>query len=206
MIRTIGALVQEPSRARWRRAVSLYVFACTGTAALLGALLGCLGLLVRHLFFRSTYSFYDNIVSIAIGALAIAYALSDAGLLALPRPTLMLAVPVSWWRWWRPYGAALAYGAALGIGLTTRIFFGAFYVLCAYCILAGNSVYGALLIGTYGFARAIIIIPASRTVYASCTNSEARLNGLLASLTNAKLIVALPLILFGTLLIVSAIL
>ena len=77
----------------------------------------------------------------------------------------MRAVPVTWWRRWQPYGAALAYGAALGLGLTTRIHFGAFYVVCALAVLGGEPGYGALLMGTYGAARALVLFPASWGAY-----------------------------------------
>jgi hypothetical protein len=77
----------------------------------------------------------------------------------------MHAVPVTWWRLWRPYGAALAYGAALGLGLTTRIHIGAFYVLCALAVLQGEPGRGALLLGTYGAARALVLVPASWGAY-----------------------------------------
>ena len=73
-----------------------------------------------------------------IGLLALAYAVSDVGLLRLPRPNLTQAVPITWWRRWQPYGAALAYGSALGLGVMTRIPFGAFYVLCTWCVLKGD--------------------------------------------------------------------
>jgi hypothetical protein len=148
MIRTIGSLVQEPfNTKRWLFATSLYTLACISTSILLGASLSSIGMMVhslismvdQHVLFRT------NIEDALIGGLAIAYALSDMGLFRLPRPTLMNAVPVTWWRWWRPYGGALAYGAALGLGVTTRIQFGAFYILCIWCMFKGNLLYGAIL-------------------------------------------------------------
>ena len=41
-----------------------------------------------------------------IGVLALAYALSDVGVMPLPRPVLREAVPITWWRWWRPSDTA----------------------------------------------------------------------------------------------------
>lgn len=137
--------------------------------------------------------------------MALAYAVSDVGIIPLPRPRLMNAVPVTWWRWWRPYGAALAYGAALGLGVTTRVQFGAFYILCLWCLFKGNTAYGGALMGLYGATRALTLIPASLGVYGSndCRTSERRLGKILRLLGSAKLIVAMGLVLFGTFVLAS---
>ena len=159
MICTIGSLVQETSnRWRWLLSVSLFTIACLGSSMLLGALLGALGYLVRG-WVRATFVHvaFPHAGAWLIGLLALAYAVSDVGLLRLPRPNLTQAVPITWWRRWQPYGAALAYGSALGLGVMTRIPFGAFYVLCTWCVLKGDPTYGALLLGTYGAMRAFVL-------------------------------------------------
>jgi hypothetical protein len=167
MIGTIGSLVEEASdRRRWPLAAGLYIAACLSTAALLGAALGAIGHLAHGLVCGGAGCiWYPPAAACCVGTLAIAYAAADLGLVHLPRPSLMHAVPVAWWRRWRPYGAALAYGAALGLGLTTRIHFGAFYVLCALALLGGDPNRGALLLGTYGAARALVLVPASWGAY-----------------------------------------
>lgn len=167
MIGTIGSLVKETSdRRHWPLAFGLYAAACMGAAALLGAAFGATGRLARGLASATGGGAWLPLAGgWLIGTLAIAYAFADLGLIRLPRPTLMQAVPVTWWRRWRPYGAALAYGAALGLGLTTRIHFGAFYVLCALTIMQGEPGRGALLFGTYGAARALVLAPASWGAY-----------------------------------------
>ena len=167
MIGTIGSLVEEASdRRRWPLAASLYIVASLGTASLLGAALGAIGRLAHDLVCgRAGCSWFPTAAAWCVGTLAIAYAAADLGLVRLPRPSLMHAVPVTWWRLWRPYGAALAYGGALGLGLTTRIHFGAFYVLCALAVLQGEPGRGALLLGTFGTARALILVPASWGAY-----------------------------------------
>jgi hypothetical protein len=209
MIRTIGSLVQEPLNTKcWFFATSLYTLACISTSILLGTSLSVVGLLVH-----SVISAVDqhgllrtNVEDILIGGLAIVYALSDFGLFRLPRPTLMNAVPVTWWRKWRPYGGALTYGAALGLGMTTRIHFGAFYILCIWCMFKGNLLYGAILMGLYGAVRALVLFPTSRYIYGSCANSASSLSRLTLSLETAKVIVGVVLILFGTYTVVSIIL
>src|SRR5919107_594840 len=167
MIGTIGSLVEEATnRQRWPLAASLYIAACLGTSALLGAALGTIGQVGHGIICGgASCSWFPAAAAWCIGTLAVAYAAAALGLVPLPRPTLMHAVPVTWWRWWRPYGAALAYGAALGLGLTTRIHFGAFYVLCALAVLGGEPGRGALLLGTYGAARGLVLVPASWGAY-----------------------------------------
>lgn len=207
MIGTIGSLVQETSnRWRWLLSASLYTVACLGTAMLLGATLGALGHLMRALI-RSTavYGAFPHAAAWLISLLALAYAVSDVGLLRLPRPTLRQAVPITWWRWWRPYGAALAYGAALGIGVMTWIPFGAFYVLCTWCVLKGDPTYGALLMGTYGALRALVLFPASWGLYCHRTAITEWFSSPLFNLWRAQQILAVALIMFGTSVFVSSI-
>jgi len=202
MIGTIGSLVQEtPYSGRWIIATCIYTVACLSTSSLLGACLGTLGLLIRNIPFA--HASVSTIGLLLVGFLSVAYACSDVGLMRLPRPCITQAVPVTWWRWWRPYGAALAYGAALGFGVTTHIQFGAFYVLCVWCVQKGNTAYGAVLIGIYGIVRALMIIPTSRDVYSRDQNSGDRLICYLSYLENFKFVVAVVLALFGALVIGS---
>lgn len=167
MIGTIGSLVEEASdRRRWPLAAGLYIVACLGTAALVGAALGASGHLARGLACPVTdCTWFPSPGAWLVAALAMAYAAADLGLVRLPRLTLAQAVPVTWWQRWPPSVAAVAYGGALGLGLTTRIHFGAFYVLCALSVLHGNPGWGALLFGTFGAARALVLLPASWGAY-----------------------------------------
>jgi hypothetical protein len=208
MIGTIGFLVQETSnRWRWLLSASLYTVACLGTAMLLGTFLGALGHFLRGWVQGiALYTAFPYAGAWLIGLLALAYAVSDVGLLRLPRPMLRPAVPITWWRRWRPYGAALAYGAALGIGVMTQIPFGAFYVLCTWCVLKGDATYGAMLMGTYGAARALMIFPASWGLYCHRTAITEWFSSPLFSLWRAQRILAVVLIMFGTLVLVSTVL
>lgn len=199
MIGTIGSLVQETlNRWRWLASASLYTVACAGTATLFGAALGGFGHIVRSVLCGVVdCSAVPFLAAWLVGLLAIAYAMSDIGLILLPRPTLMYAVPLAWWRLWRPYGAALVYGAALGLGVTTAIAFGSFYVICVVSILKGDVAYGSLLLGTYGAARALVIFPASRILYTCRTATKDSLSRVLASLPHAQGIVAVSLVALG---------
>lgn len=163
MIGTIGSLVQVTSkRRRWLVVASLYSGACLSSAVLLGATVSLVGRGVASLAAPvAEWSALRLPAQVLLGALAVAYGLSDLGVIRLPRPIIATAVPVTWWRQWGPYRAALAYGAALGLGITTRIPFGAFYIVCLWCAFGADPVYGAALMGTYGAARGLVIFPVS---------------------------------------------
>ena len=47
------------------------------------------------------------------------------------------------------------------LGIMTRVPFWGFYVLCVWCVLKGNPLYGAVLLGTYGLLRALVLLPVS---------------------------------------------
>lgn len=222
MIATIGSLVQETStRMRWWFASALYVAACICTSAVLGACLGGLGRIGRNML-CSLISVHGacgpgdvNIATVPaalVGLIALAYAASDLGLVRMPRPHVMYAVPVTWWRRWQPYGASLAYGAALGLGVTTRILFGGFYVLGAWCVVRGDIAYAALLMGTYGATRALTLVPASWYTYRPSSTAEAcgtetwseRLVALPGHLASAREFISVIIALFGSLILMSA--
>lgn len=207
MIGTIGALVQKPSnRWHWLLSASLYTLACVSTALLLGTSLGVLGHLLQEWVLAATLNAaFPHLGVWLIGLLSLAYAFSDLGFLPMPRPTLAHAVPITWWRWWKPYGAALAYGAALGLGITTFIPFGAFYVLCSWCVLKGDPIYGALLMGTYGAMRALVIFPVSWGLHCHHTPISEWGSSPFFNQWRAQQIVAIALIMFGTLVLVSTV-
>jgi len=194
MISTIGSLVQvTQQRFRWALAAVLFASSTAASAILFGAILGTLGALLRR---PVTYLLgpvgVPHLGLFAVGTVAVAYACSDLGMVRLPRPHFMAAVPVTWWRRWQPYGASAAYGAALGLGLTTRIAFGAFYAVCAACVVSASPGYGAALMGTYGVVRGASIFPSSaallrvrtcEALFSGRAFQESRLRYLLALLT-----------------------
>lgn len=197
MISTIGSLVQETTnRLRWLLATGLYISGCMGTSLILGSVLGWLG---HFLPITSVHSI-NVLVQSLVGILAIGYALSDMNFMRLPRPYILFAVPLAWWRRWRPYGAALAYGAALGVGLTTYVSFAGVYFLLAWCFVQGNPAYGAALMGTYGVARALTILPGTWYVFRSrCATSALECQDrILEQQERARMIIASVMILLGT--------
>lgn len=159
MIGTIGSLVQETNhRWPWIAACSLYVVSCSLSAVVLGCVLGLCGHMVS-----SSWQMLGprKIWWGLLGVASVAYGLSDLDFFRLPRPHISAAVPVSWWRRWKPYGASILYGLALGLGITTQVRFAGFYILCMAALGTGDWRVGGLLLGTYGLTRAVALIPTS---------------------------------------------
>jgi len=203
MIGTIGSLVQVASkRSQWLSATTLYVLGCTGTAALVGGLLGELGRLLHPGGPLAAVP----AAKVAIGLIAIADSASDLGILPLPRPHLSPAVPVTWWRNWNPYVAALTYGGSLGLGISTRISFGSFYVLCIWATMLGNPVTASLLLATYGTARSLIMFPISWMLVRPSGSASEWSQHALFKIQRARASVAVPLTAFGTLLLLQTLL
>lgn len=202
MICTIGSLVKgTTNRRRWLLAISLYIAACSATSVLLGVFLSAGGYELRRLahalFTPGLLSVLSPLLMVVVSVVIIAYALSDLGIIPLPRPRVMHEVPLNWWRWWQPYGGALAYGAALGLGLTTEIYFSAFYAICLWCLARGDLIYGAFLMGTYGFIRALTLVPATRVIYNDRRDVRWGIHHLLHLQETARLILVLMLVLFA---------
>ncbi|HEX6819904.1 MAG TPA: hypothetical protein VF120_16125 [Ktedonobacterales bacterium] len=210
MIGTIGSLVQETSRRRWLLAVGMYTLACIAAALLLGAALGLTGHLIGvaagALGVRVFVPIWPHAALVAVGVLALLYAASDLGWVVLPRPHLRDAVPITWWRRARPYGASLAYGAALGFGFMTRVPFGAFYVLCAAVLMRGDPLAGMLVLGAYGAARALVMLPASWGVSRHHAHLVDWLDGPLFDVDRAQLWLAGALFAFAAALLVAVML
>jgi len=203
MIGTIGSLVQVASkRSQWLSATTLYVLGCTSTAALLGGLLGQLGSLLHPGGPLAAVP----AAKAAVGLIAIAYSASDLGILRLPRPHLSPAVPVTWWRNWNLHVAALAYGGSLGLGISTRISFGSFYVLCIWATMLGNPVTASLLLATYGASRSLIMFPISWLLVRPSDSASDWLQHAIFNIQCARASVAFPLTAFGTLLLLQSLL
>jgi sulfite exporter TauE/SafE len=205
MIGTIGSLVQETShRFRWLLSVAIYSVACVGASLLLGAVLSAVGRALRAgVSALGLHAPFPHADVWLVGLLALAYAASDLGAFRLWRPTLRYSVPITWWRRWRPYGAALAYGASLGFGFMTIIPFGAFYVVCGWLIVRGDPLSGALVMAGYGAARALVMFPASWGAYRHRTHIVEWLSSPLFDLERARRWLAAALLAYGVALILA---
>jgi sulfite exporter TauE/SafE len=145
----------ETLRGRPASSLLAYAVASVAGSAAVGIALGLVGLLFGRVIGHSSASSRAPLVAVIASLIGIAYGLADAGLIGLPRPQLRRQVPRGWSARYPPAVTGLLYGARLGVGLTTYIPSGAFYVLTVTAFLGADPVVGALVLGAFGFGRAL---------------------------------------------------
>jgi cytochrome c biogenesis protein CcdA len=89
-----------------------------------------------------------------LGILAVAYALTEAGVLRLPSLTARVAGPNLPGQD-RPYRRALVLGGTFGGGLGIGCPMPTYYVLLGWVVATANPLYGAILLGAYGLGRVV---------------------------------------------------
>jgi len=90
----------------------------------------------------------------SLGILAIAYALSQLGVIQLPSLTAKLknpGIPDQN----KPYRRSLALGSTMGAGLGIDCPMPTYYILLGWVAAAASPLYGALLLGLYGLGRVL---------------------------------------------------
>ena len=75
--------------------------------------------------------------------------------------------------------------------------FGSFYVLRFWCLVKGDVVYGALLMGAYGAGRALAVFPVSWRVYRYPAAVKESMSALLSHMLSMRCVVDVVLIMFG---------
>ena len=145
MVGTIAPLVKVDRR-RWFESSVVFVSSTSASGALLGIVVGWVGQLVMG----SVTPIWSH--TLLAGTAAI-LALVEIGVLPIRLPSASRSVPQRWWLRYGPKTAALAYGAVLGLGITTAIPFASFYLLLAGMMVTG-PVGGAVIGASYGFGRA----------------------------------------------------
>ncbi len=112
--------------------------------ALLGALGGMLGLPGAPL------------ALIGLSLACLAWALRELGWLRLPMPSWPRQVN-RFWMGRLPWNVvALGYGFQLGCGVMTRIKVATTYAVLACALLSGSVLWGAVILATFGLARALL--------------------------------------------------
>ena len=144
MVETIAPVVYG-RRSRYITALTLHTLAATATAAVTGAVLGTIGLILG--------APWGTAGAVALAAVAGVYALREALRLPIPLPNARRQVP-EWWRtFYSPPVAATLYGAGLGIAFLTFLSYGTFVAVAAAALVAGDPLLGAGLCAGFGFAR-----------------------------------------------------
>lgn len=151
MIGEITPLVQVAGRRTWLVAVLTHVGAAAVSGALLGLLLGAIGVTLR-LGGPSLGGF------VVVGAVLVLCAVRDAGLSRVALPSLQRQTP----RWLRgqfaPMWYGMLWGGDLGQGWTTRILFTGYYGLVLWALIVGVPLTATLVFGAYGFGRGLPVL------------------------------------------------
>jgi hypothetical protein len=158
MVETINPVVygdERRSRARYRTALALHVLGATAAAALFGAALGGAGALVGAPFGAAGRA--------AVAAVAVLYLLREAFGVPVPVIEARRQVP----DWWRTFFSrnvtAFLYGTGVGIGFLTYLGHGTLLVVSVAAGATGRPLAGALLLASFGFARALAVAAGART-------------------------------------------
>lgn len=92
-----------------------------------------------------------------VGALALAAAAREAGLVRIPVPELRRQVPERWRREWPLAGWSAGYGAGLGVGVLTHQTVWTFWVAMAGALALGDPLVSALCLAPFGLARGLMV-------------------------------------------------
>ena len=95
-------------------------------------------------------------LALALGAITLAYALSEVGFISLPVPGRDWQVPAAWVRGGF-YRSAVIFGTTVGFGVFTRIPYASLPILLGWLFVSGNVVYGVAAGLLYGVMRAASI-------------------------------------------------
>lgn len=146
MIRPLVQEAQTPGR--WLGLLGLYALGATGSALLLGMLLGSLGsVLIPG---RLSWS-----VLAGVALLGLVMAAGDFQIWKLRTCTLRRQTKRVWWDLLGPGGAMFLWGLDLGLGFTTIRVASLYWVVACVAIVAASPQAGALVLGAYGLAVAL---------------------------------------------------
>jgi hypothetical protein len=97
----------------------------------------------------------------AVAGIGIALGLQQVGLLGLPTLQMSRQTSKQWREALGAVGAATAWGIDLGSGLTTYVIYAAYWLLPIAAVARGDVIYGVVLLGVFGCARALSVVAAS---------------------------------------------
>ena len=159
---------------RWLQRATVYFVSMTAAGGALGAALSGAAAGVWALAPEAQLP-----LAVALGAVALAYALREVGWLPLPVPGRDWQVPASWVRNGF-YRSAAIFGATVGFGVFTRIPYASMPILLVWLFVLGNVPLGIATGTMYGVLRAL-------SIYSSASSDEVeqlvKLNQRLIALT-----------------------
>jgi hypothetical protein len=139
---------------RYWRALLAHTAGSIAAGAAAGALLGALGHAVNGTRGLTVRTGVVAVIGIGLG-------LQEVGVLRLPTMQISRQTSKQWREVLGAVGAPLAWGLDLGSGLTTYVIYEAYWVFPVAAVARGDVAYGVLLLGAFGFARAVSVVVAS---------------------------------------------
>lgn len=142
------------TRWRYRAALLAHTLGAVFAGAAVGALLGLVG---QRLLGATGVAGAGALVAIV----GVTLGLGEVGLVRLP----VIQAPRQTVKQWREVlgavGAPLAWGLDLGSGLTTYVPYAAYWLVPLAAVARADVLYGALVVGVFGLARALTVVAAS---------------------------------------------
>jgi len=135
----------------------LYFLGSVSSAAIFGLALGLLGALLNRLdnAFAGIPTLHGSWVWGFLALLCLGYALHELRLFKMPTPQIKRQVPQRWLGQFHPFVTWLLFGLNLGVGVTTYIPVGTFYIVLLAALFGQNPLYAMALMGVFGLGRAM---------------------------------------------------
>lgn len=149
MVETVAPVVYGEKRSRYRLALLLHILAAGFAAALVGALAGAVGMVLR-----APWGAGGLIAVAAAGGL---YAFRELSGLPVPVPDRHKQVPLWWRTFYSPTVAGTLYGLGIGVGYLTYLSFGTYFVVTIAAAATGDPLLGAALTAPFGFGRGLSV-------------------------------------------------
>lgn len=130
---------------KWLVAMALYAMGAVFAGGCLGWALGWLG---------SLAALPESVVAWVLLAIALAYAVHELEIAALPRPQQHWQVPAGWRARFHPCLCSTLYGMLLGVGVLTHIEVSTFYLVVVGALVIGDPLLSASIFAVYGAAHA----------------------------------------------------
>jgi len=157
MLASIHPLGERARNRSWGVTVSAYLVGSAAGGALVGALLGGVGLALRHV------AGLGPVLLGALAAVACAAGVAlDLRLGGLRTPTVHRQVDDEWLSRYRSWVYGGSFGFQLGMGVVTIVTTASIYVVFALALLSASPGSGAIIGLTFGLARGVVILSTAR--------------------------------------------
>src|SRR3954451_11255894 len=155
MLGSITWLGESGRNARWWVAVTWFVAGAVFAGALVGWLMGWLGMALTSVV-------GSRQAALALAVLAAGGIAADVRLGGLRLPTVRRQVDDRWLARYRGWVYGVGFGFQLGLGVVTVVTTSAVYAALAAAFLSGSAGRGAVIGGSFGLARALTILAVAR--------------------------------------------